>query len=113
MLKQTPAQHVPTLSGLFAAHYGGLVRLAGLLGADDPEDLAQEAFARLHGRTRSLRDPHAALAYLRATVCNLTRNRSRHLRLARLRTPRAVGHQAAAEQSAILREDHRELLWPP
>jgi RNA polymerase sigma factor (sigma-70 family) len=110
MLKQTPAQHAPTLGDLFTAHYGGLVRLAGLLGADDPEDLAQEAFARLHGRTRALRDPHAALAYLRATVCNLTRNRARHLRIVRLRTPRPAGHEAAADQSAILREDHRELL---
>ena len=34
-------------AGLFAARYPELVRLAGLLGADDPEDIAQEAFARL------------------------------------------------------------------
>jgi DNA-directed RNA polymerase specialized sigma24 family protein len=35
------------VAGLFAARYPELVRLAGLLGADDPEDIAQEAFARL------------------------------------------------------------------
>jgi hypothetical protein len=32
---------------LFRARYLEMVRLAGLLGADDPEDIAQEAFIRL------------------------------------------------------------------
>ena len=35
------------VSVLFRARYPEMVRLAGLLGADDPEDIAQEAFARL------------------------------------------------------------------
>jgi DNA-directed RNA polymerase specialized sigma24 family protein len=35
---------------LFRARYLEMVRLAGLLGADDPEDIAQEAFARLMNR---------------------------------------------------------------
>jgi DNA-directed RNA polymerase specialized sigma24 family protein len=35
------------VAGLFAARYPELVRLAGLLGADDPEDIEQEAFTRL------------------------------------------------------------------
>jgi DNA-directed RNA polymerase specialized sigma24 family protein len=45
---------------LFAAHYLGMVRLAGLLGADDPEDIAQEAFARLHAKQLRLRDDEPA-----------------------------------------------------
>src|SRR5580704_641101 len=70
---------------LFQARYPELVRLAGLLGADDPEDIAQEAFARL------------------------IRRRRRHLRVARLRTP--AGHdEASPEQAAMVREDRRELL---
>ena len=44
-----------SLTELFAAHYQPMVRLAGLLGADDPEDIAQEAFARLHARRGRLR----------------------------------------------------------
>jgi DNA-directed RNA polymerase specialized sigma24 family protein len=64
-----------------------MVRLADLLGADDPQDNAQEAFARLLRKYDSLRDPDAAPAYVRASVCNLTRNRHRHLRVVRLRTP--------------------------
>ena len=59
------------VSGLFRARYPEMVRLAGLLGADDPEDIAQEAFARLIRKAESLRDPAAALAYVRSTVCNL------------------------------------------
>ena len=35
------------IEGLFRARYLKMVRLAGLLGADDPEDIAQEAFTRL------------------------------------------------------------------
>ena len=33
------------VSALFRARYPEMVRLADLLGADDPEDIAQEAFA--------------------------------------------------------------------
>jgi RNA polymerase sigma factor (sigma-70 family) len=97
------------VAGLFGARYPEMVRLADLLGADDPEDIAQEAFARLIRKHGSLRDPGAALAYVRATVCNLTRNRHRHLRVVRLRTP-AAHDEDSSEQAAILREDHREVL---
>lgn len=49
------------VSGLFRDRYPEMVRLANLLGADDPEDIAQEAFARLIRKAGSLRDPAAAL----------------------------------------------------
>ena len=97
------------VGGLFRARYPEMVRLADLLGADDPEDIAQEAFARLIRKHASLRNPDAALAYVRASVCNLTRNRHRHLRVVRLRTP-AGRHEDSSEQVAMLREDHREVL---
>ncbi|GAA2360295.1 SigE family RNA polymerase sigma factor [Nonomuraea africana] len=98
----------PGHAELFAAHYQSLVRLAGLLGADDPEDIAQEAFARLH--TRRLRDEGAALGYLRSTVCNLTRNRLRHLRIVRLRRPDPPEHARSSEHAVLVAEEHRELL---
>jgi DNA-directed RNA polymerase specialized sigma24 family protein len=60
------------IEGLFRARYLEVVRLAGLLGADDPEDIAQEAFTRLMNREPSLGDAAAALAYLRTIVVNLT-----------------------------------------
>ena len=99
------------VAGLFAARYLELVRLAGLLGADDPEDIAQEAFARLLRSYGSLRDGSAALAYVRATVCNLTRNRRRHLRVARLRTPaERLDDVASSEQAVLVREEQREVI---
>ncbi|MQY08496.1 sigma-70 family RNA polymerase sigma factor [Actinomadura macrotermitis] len=99
-------------AALFDAHFWGLVRFARLLGADDPEDVAQEAFVRLHRRRRALRDPNAALAYLRSTVCNLTRNRLRHLGVARRRRAQLAetGTEASAEAGAVHRESVRELL---
>jgi len=51
------------VAGLFRARYPEMVRLADLLGADDPEDIAQEAFARLIRTHGTLRNPEAALAY--------------------------------------------------
>jgi RNA polymerase sigma-70 factor (sigma-E family) len=97
------------VSALFRDRYPEMVRLANLLGADDPEDIAQEAFARLIRKHDSLRDPAAALAYVRTSVCKLTRNRHRHLRVVRLRTP-AAHDEDSSEQAVILREDHREVL---
>ena len=89
-----------------------MVRLAVLLGpddAEDAEDIAQEAFARLLTRYVTLRDPGAALAYVRSTVCNLTRKRWRHSLVVRSRTL-AMPDEASPEHTAILREDHREVL---
>jgi DNA-directed RNA polymerase specialized sigma24 family protein len=52
-----PGSGAPPVSGLFRERYPELVRLADLLGADDPEDIVQEAFAQLIRKQRSLRDP--------------------------------------------------------
>jgi RNA polymerase sigma factor (sigma-70 family) len=92
---------------LFRTRYLEMVRLAGLLGADDPEDIAQEAYTRL--MRRHLDEPQAALGYLRAIVINLTRNRHRHLGVVRRRMPAAVD-EGSSEQAAIVREDHREVI---
>jgi RNA polymerase sigma factor (sigma-70 family) len=91
---------------LFRARYLEMVRLAGLLGADDPEDIAQEAFARLMHKGTLDTDP---VPYLRAIVCNLTRNRHRHLRVVREKIPQAAS-EPSSEQAAISREDHAEVI---
>ncbi|MBO2453159.1 SigE family RNA polymerase sigma factor [Actinomadura barringtoniae] len=100
-----------TYRELFEGNFHGLVRLARLLGADDPEDLVQDAFVRLHRKRAMLRDPNASLAYLRTSVCNACRSRVRHLRMARRRHPQLVpDHVRSAEHQAVDRDDIRRLL---
>lgn len=105
------------LARLFELHYASMLRLAVLLGADDPENVVAEAYYQIYRRWRRLRDTEAAEAYLRSTVCNLTRMRIRHLQVAR----RHVEHLehlekpaddvvASAESTALLRDDQRVLI---
>jgi RNA polymerase sigma factor (sigma-70 family) len=91
---------------LFRGRYLEMVRLAGLLGADDPEDIAQEAFTRFLQKAPALDDP---APYLRAIVCNLTRNRHRHLRVVREKTP-PERSEPSSEHAAIQREEHAEVI---
>ena len=95
---------------LFHGHFVAMTRLAAMLGADDPEDVAQEAFVRLHRRRRTLRDPHASIGYLRTTVVNLSRSRVRHLSVVRRNQPARVPDAESAEHQAVRREDARELV---
>jgi RNA polymerase sigma-70 factor (sigma-E family) len=95
---------------LFHAHFAGLTRLATLLGADDPEDVAQEAFVRLYSRRGRLRDQNAALAYLRATVCNLNRSRFRHLRVVRKHLEGPPPDIPSAEHDVVRAERHGEVV---
>lgn len=74
----TPAER-GRLETLYAAHAPAAARLAYLLTGDRAlaEDLVQEAFVRMFGRFRDLRNPEAFGAYLRKTVVNLTRSHFR------------------------------------
>lgn len=94
---------------LFHGHFATMTRLATMLGADDPEDVAQEAFVRLHRRRRTLRDPHASVGYLRTTVVNLSRSRVRHLAVVRRNSPVTAPDAESAENQAVRHEDAREL----
>lgn len=99
------------ISRLFDEHHTQLVRLATLMGADaDAEDVVAEAFCELHRRFKRLRDPAAALPYLRAVVCNLSRMRLRHLDVVRRHAEPPPEDIESAESEALLREDHREVV---
>ncbi|MEU5592857.1 sigma-70 family RNA polymerase sigma factor [Streptomyces sp. NPDC020298] len=100
-----------TLAHLFELHYASMLRLAVLLGADDPENVVAEAYYQIYRKWRRLRDTEAAAAYLRSTVCNLTRMRIRHLQVARKHTEAPAGDVvASAESTALLHDDQRVLV---
>jgi RNA polymerase sigma factor (sigma-70 family) len=85
---------------LFDQWFEPMKRLAFLLGADDPENIAQEAFVRLHDHWPKLaRDK--VVPYLRKTVVNLSRSRLRHLRVVR-RTPSEPDRDAASAETVAL-----------
>jgi RNA polymerase sigma-70 factor (sigma-E family) len=79
------------LAALYVVHYKQLVRLAALLLDETAacEDVVQEAYVKLaaSGRLERLRDPNAALAYLRTTVMNLARSSLRRRLVAAKHAP--------------------------
>ncbi|WP_151481976.1 SigE family RNA polymerase sigma factor [Streptomyces albicerus] len=99
------------LARLFEVHYSSMLRLAVLLGADDPENVVAEAYYQIYRKWRRLRDAEAAEAYLRSTVCNLTRMRIRHLQVARKHVEKPPSDVvASAESTALLHDDQRVLI---
>lgn len=107
-----PVSRDDAVTVLFHAHWSSLVRLSRLL-VDDTEtaeDVVQEAFAQLHRRWGSLRDPERALFYLRAAVANGSRNQLRGRRVRRLHVEPHPSPSASAESVVIDREEHRAVL---
>jgi RNA polymerase sigma-70 factor (sigma-E family) len=68
---------VSAFESFFRAEIEASVRLAALLGADDPEDVAQDCMVRLHQRWPKFSDDGQARAYLRRSVVNACRDRWR------------------------------------
>lgn len=82
-----------SLEDLYVRHAPDAVRLAYLLTSDGPlaEDLTQEAFIKVAGRFRHLRDANAFEAYLRRTVVNLCMSHHRRRRVEREYVSREAG----------------------
>jgi RNA polymerase sigma-70 factor (sigma-E family) len=91
------------LVALYTAHYYSLVRLAALLLRDTAaaEDVVQDAFVAMHSSWHRLRDPEAALAYLRQAVVNRSRSRLRHLKVVDRKAPAPMPDAPSAEYSAL------------
>jgi RNA polymerase sigma-70 factor (sigma-E family) len=101
------------IDDLYHAHWRYLVRLAALLVDDtaSAEDVVQDAFVALHRKAGDLRDPEAALAYLRTSVMNLSRSVLRRRQVARKHLKVAepdVG--PAADHDVLVRDEHRAAL---
>jgi RNA polymerase sigma-70 factor (sigma-E family) len=118
-LTETSVDRLPTdrdeaITELFAVYHRRMVGLAMLLVDDLPtaEDVVQDAFLALHRRWSTLRDPQAALEYLRIAVLNGGRSQLRRRRRApwsqlrdRTSTPTPSAETAVAEH-----EEHDELI---
>lgn len=107
-----PENQEEAVIALFRTHHARLVAFARLL-VDDPataEDVVQEAFTALHGRWGRLRDPEAALAYLRTAVTNGARDTLRHRRTVRAFRPEPLPDVASAEATVVRRDEHRRAL---
>jgi RNA polymerase sigma-70 factor (sigma-E family) len=107
----------PTVEELFEAHYPRLVHLARHL-LDEPntaEDVVMDAYESLARQWGRVRDPDAALGYLRACVVNGSRSRLRRQltarrRLVLLQGARADTTEAAAEQVVLSRYESEQLF---
>jgi RNA polymerase sigma-70 factor (sigma-E family) len=91
------------LTALYTGHYRELVRLAAFLTGDrdGAEEVVQDAYVKVHGSWRGLRDLDRADAYLRTTVVNLCRSRLRRRQVAAKHRPEPPGDMASAEVGAM------------
>ena len=110
-----------SLSELYMAYAPDGIRLAFLLTGDRAlaEDLVQDAFVRLVGRLRHLREPNAFWTYLRRTIVNLANSHFRHRRVERTYLERVAAAPAGAPAVVTNESDeldeamHRVLLGLP
>ncbi|WP_460630267.1 RNA polymerase sigma factor [Intrasporangium mesophilum] len=110
-----PTDRAAGFRGLFDAHATRAVRFAALLGAEDPEDVVQDAFCRLYeryqGGTGDLAD---ASAYLNRVIVNLVRDRHRRRvvrwRRTRLERRDAERHAESAEEASLRTSEASQVL---
>ena len=99
------------LEDLYVRHAPAALRFAFFLTGDRElaQDLVQDAFVRIAGRFRYLRQPDAFEAYLRRTIVNLFTSHLRRLRLERaeLARERAERPTDPPPQDAV---EHDELV---
>ncbi len=113
MAEVTAAAGGVDVASLYQTHWRPLVRLAVLLVDDvsSAEDVVQDAFISLHRNVAALRNPDAALGYVRTSVVNLSRSVLRRRQVARkhLKVAEPEG-TSGADHDVLLRDEHRATL---
>ena len=102
VLPAVPSDREAAVRALYEERHVELVRFATFITGDAhaAEDVSQEAFMRVYDAWDRLDDPDRALAYLRATVVNLSRGRHRHqLVVERNQPPRLVAVPSAEDDA--------------
>ena len=97
---------------LYTTHWVPMVRLAALLlrETSSAEEVVQDAFVSLHRRWGRLKDPHAAVGYLRTSVVNGCRSVHRHRQVeVRHRQPAMPEPEGPAERALAAAQD-REMV---
>ena len=104
-----------SLGDLYVRHAPEGIRLAFLLTGDRAlaEDLVQEAFARLVGRLRHLRDQGAFGTYLRRTIVNLATSHFRRRRVERAYLERTATAPETNANEELDQTMHEALLRLP
>jgi RNA polymerase sigma-70 factor (sigma-E family) len=112
-LRGDPADQSVGFDALYKEQWWPMLRLAqGLV--DDlaaAEDVVQDAFAAMYRRQADLREPQAAIGYLRISVVNAARSALRRRRTARAHLPALhalhEGHEQSADHAALVSDEHR------
>lgn len=107
------ASAAEAVAALFRLHRLDMLRLAVFLTDDRglAEDLVQDAFAGLQRRWNSVREPAAAIGYLRVSIVNAARS-SRHRQGLARRHLRGVEPETtpSADYALLLNEEHQAVI---
>lgn len=91
------------LTALYTSHYRALVRLATFLTSDrdSAEEIVQDAYVKVHGSWRGVRELEKGEAYLRTAVVNGCRSRLRRRQVAAKHRAEPLPDMASAEVGAM------------
>jgi RNA polymerase sigma-70 factor (sigma-E family) len=104
-------ERIGRLEDLYVRHAPAATRLAYFLTGDRElaRDLVQDAFVKVAGRFRYLREPDAFDTYLRRTIVNLFTSHLRRMRLERLELRRQRSAREREQPDVDISE--RDAMW--
>jgi RNA polymerase sigma-70 factor (sigma-E family) len=112
ILPSVPRDREAAVRTLYEERHAELVRFATFITGDSDaaEDVAQEAFMRVYDAWDRLDDQERAVAYLRATVVNISRGRHRRRLVAERNQPPRLVAVPSAEDDAMGRVGRSAVL---